>query len=60
MIMATVQIFLKSGQVIILQDTEVIKVPGSTGTNFSTPRGTKINFLDQEEIAAVISQEEWA
>ena len=59
--MATVQIFLKSGQVIILQDTKAIKTPGATeGIYFETPRGTQIVTLEQDQIVAVISEDEWS
>jgi len=59
--MATVQIFLKSGQTIILQDTQAIKTPGATDEiYFETPRGTRIVSLDQNQIVAVISEDEWS
>lgn len=57
--MSTVKIYLKGGQMITLKETEVIKQPGSRGVGFSIPRqGARLNFLDQEEIAAVTSEDE--
>jgi hypothetical protein len=58
--MPTVQIFLKSGQTIVLKDSEVVQRPDAEGVGFATPRGTVIHHLNLNEIAAVISEDEWS